>query len=119
MDFSLLVGVNETSKCPPASRGEEAGASVPSPTSPSIRVRIVDYISAFTLAKQLESSSKKALKSTEAKCSVTVLPPREYAARFEAAMLSYFIGVPGQDWEAGKTSSRSADARPRGLPSVL
>lgn len=77
MDFSLLAGVCESSK------------------RPFIRVRIVDYISAFTLAKQLESSSKKALKaSAEARGNVTVLPPAEYAARFESAMLSYFTGVP-------------------------
>lgn len=86
MDFSLLVGVTEALS---AAAGESAL------TCPTIRVRIVDYISAFTLAKQLESSSKKALKSSaEARGNVTVLPPAEYAARFESAMLSYFTGVP-------------------------
>ncbi|CAD6980451.1 unnamed protein product [Tilletia controversa] len=62
---------------------------------PMIRARIVDYIGAFTLAKQLESSSKKALKSgPEAKSNVTILPPSEYAERFGAAMLSAFTGCP-------------------------
>lgn len=119
MDFSLLVGVNESPILPRSNSEEEGKTSASSAPSPSIRVRIVDYISAFTLAKQLESSSKKALKSTEAKGSVTVLPPSEYAARFEAAMLSYFIGVPGQDWERGEKGSRPADAPNGGLPSVF
>ncbi|CAO1638941.1 unnamed protein product [Sympodiomycopsis kandeliae] len=84
MDFSLLVGVTD------ASYDSSGNQTAP----PSIRVRIVDYIGAYTLAKQLESSSKKVLKSSEAKGNVTVLPPLQYAARFESAMLGYFIGVP-------------------------
>ncbi|PWN19262.1 hypothetical protein BCV69DRAFT_300583 [Microstroma glucosiphilum] len=120
MDFSLLVGVNESSSLSHSSKKDDGHTSVSAHPSPSIRVRIVDYISAFTLAKQLESSSKKALKSTEAKGSVTVLPPSEYAARFEAAMLSYFIGVPGQDWEkGGKAGEGTTDAHFAGLPSVF
>lgn len=97
MDFSLLVGVTEPEydAGPHDGDGEGDGARQ-STTRPSIRVRIVDYISSFTLAKQLESSSKKALKSSEARGNVTVLPPSEYAARFESAMISYFTGVPGR-----------------------
>jgi hypothetical protein len=57
----------------------------------------VDFLGAFTLAKQLESSSKKALKAgQEAKGNVTILPPSEYASRFLSAMDSYFIGTPCQ-----------------------
>ncbi len=61
---------------------------------PSFRCRIVDFLGAFTLAKQLESSSKKALKAQDAKANVTILPPSEYASRFLSAMDSYFIGTP-------------------------
>lgn len=107
MDFSLLVGVNDAEY---NDKGEQT-------SPPSIRVRIVDYISAFTLAKQLESSSKKALKSQEARGNVTVLPPSEYAARFEAAMLGYFIGVPGRQ-SAGRRRGLNVD-RPLAVSSVL
>ncbi|PWZ01256.1 hypothetical protein BCV70DRAFT_91601 [Testicularia cyperi] len=65
------------------------------PSRPSFRCRIVDFLGAFTLAKQLESSSKKALKTgQEAKGNVTILPPSEYASRFLTAMDTYFIGTP-------------------------
>ena len=60
----------------------------------SFRIRIVDYIGAFTLAKQLESTSKKALKTSDGKSNVTILPPAEYAERFVQAMEGYFIGCP-------------------------
>jgi hypothetical protein len=79
MDYSLLVGVVEP-------REDTAQPHTESPPS-SFRVRIVDYIGAFTLAKQLESSSKN---------NVTILPPAEYAQRFQTAMESYFIACPGE-----------------------
>ncbi|KAK0519038.1 hypothetical protein OC842_007584, partial [Tilletia horrida] len=102
---------------------------------PMIRARIVDYIGAFTLAKQLESSSKKALKSgPEAKSNVTILPPSEYAERFGAAMLAAFTGCPDRtgpaDLAAAATMASAATSSVRGggggaaaaaahLPSVL
>lgn len=88
MDYSLLVGVVEP-------REDTAQPHTESPPS-SFRVRIVDYIGAFTLAKQLESSSKKALKTSDGKNNVTILPPAEYAQRFQTAMESYFIACPGE-----------------------
>lgn len=94
MDFSLLVGI-----LPP---------SHSNPTRPILRIRLVDYIGAFTLAKQLESSSKKALKSSsEAKGMVTVLPPHEYAKRFFGAIRGYFVGVPRREggWEGKMTTN--------------
>lgn len=108
MDFSLLVGVTEG----------QHGAQCEGTTSPTIRVRIVDYISAFTLAKQLESSSKKALKSSEARGNVTVLPPSEYAARFDSAVSSYFIGVPERHQFAARTRGGNT-SKPPPVYSVL
>ncbi|SPO31389.1 related to phosphatidylinositol 3-phosphate 5-kinase [Ustilago trichophora] len=109
MDYSLLLGVMEQSirqddMYPPAAAAAAVtgGASpgleedqVPA-ERPSFRCRIVDFLGAFTLAKQLESSSKKALKGQDAKGNVTILPPSEYASRFLGAMDSYFIGTPCQ-----------------------
>ncbi|KAE8224564.1 hypothetical protein CF319_g2563 [Tilletia indica] len=78
---------------------------------PMIRARIVDYIGAFTLAKQLESSSKKALKSgPEAKSNVTILPPSEYAERFGAAMLTAFTGCPDRTSPADLAASASSSS---------
>lgn len=125
MDYSLLLGVMErpvrpSDMYPPAAPSAgvnlggqradlEANATTTTTTAagvagdtdrpserPSFRCRIVDFLGAFTLAKQLESSSKKALKGHEAKGNVTILPPCEYASRFLAAMDSYFIGTPCQ-----------------------
>lgn len=102
MDYSLLLGVMERpirqddmypSAAPDAA---EAANADEAPERPSFRCRIVDFLGAFTLAKQLESSSKKALKGQEAKGNVTILPPGEYASRFLSAMDSYFIGTPCQ-----------------------
>ncbi|KAL9934193.1 hypothetical protein V8E36_006649 [Tilletia maclaganii] len=124
---------------------------------PMIRARIVDYIGAFTLvssvmsskghtirsirqlltmpspspkqAKQLESSSKKALKSgPEAKSNVTILPPSEYAERFGAAMVSAFTGCPDRTGVSELASSssflgasgvHSGGGGPAHLPAVL
>ncbi|PWN52359.1 hypothetical protein IE53DRAFT_287745 [Violaceomyces palustris] len=82
MDYSLLLGVVD-------GRDQDEGRR------PSFRCRIVDFLGAFTFAKLLESSSKKALKSgSEAKGNVTVLPPAEYASRFSSAIQSYFVPCP-------------------------
>lgn len=107
MDFSLLVGV-----LPPS----QSSVS----TRPILRVRLVDYIGAFTLAKQLESSSKKALKSSEAKGMVTILPPHEYAKRFYGAMVGYLIGVPGREgnWQSELVAGDGNEALLK-VPSVL
>lgn len=114
MDYSLLLGVMERPvrqddlyppAAPTASSGVASDATSASheavdleelPERPSFRCRIVDFLGAFTLAKQLESSSKKALKGQDAKGNVTILPPSEYASRFLSAMDSYFIGTPCQ-----------------------
>jgi hypothetical protein len=80
MDYSLLLGVTEPTT---ADDGEQRGSSVEAP-APRIQTRIVDIIGAWTLAKSLESSGKRALKSN--KDNVTILPPRDYAARFSASM---------------------------------
>lgn len=105
MDYSLLVGVTEPkvsdfeSSIPEEEEGGLASSSADrtnskskSPTEPAMRIALVDYIGAFTLAKQLESSSKKAFKGPD----VTILPPVEYAERFSRAMEAYFIGCPGE-----------------------
>lgn len=76
MDYSLLVGVNE-----PMSKSLEC---------PFFRVRIVDFLGAWTLVKQLESSGKKAIKSQ----TPTVIPPQDYASRFSQSIEGYFIGCP-------------------------
>ncbi|KAJ1021862.1 hypothetical protein NDA16_003625 [Ustilago loliicola] len=114
MDYSLLLGVMERpvrqdDMYPPAASTANAALTGQSQTTeadaaeldeiterPSFRCRIVDFLGAFTLAKQLESSSKKALKGQDAKGNVTILPPSEYASRFLSAMDSYFIGTPCQ-----------------------
>uniref|UniRef100_V5EP07 PIPK domain-containing protein n=1 Tax=Kalmanozyma brasiliensis (strain GHG001) TaxID=1365824 RepID=V5EP07_KALBG len=102
MDYSLLLGVMEKpirpeDMYPPAASPTADSADVDeTPHRPSFRCRIVDFLGAFTLAKQLESSSKKALKGQDAKGNVTILPPSEYASRFLSAMDSYFIGTPCQ-----------------------
>jgi len=97
MDYSLLVGVTEP-KVSDFEQGDEetsfseTKSQVKAPVEPAMRIAIVDYIGAFTLAKQLESSSKKAFKGPD----VTILPPVEYAERFSNAMEAYFIGCPGK-----------------------
>ncbi|SOV05839.1 related to phosphatidylinositol 3-phosphate 5-kinase [Ustilago sp. UG-2017a] len=115
MDYSLLLGVMErpvrqNDMYPPAAptatadlTGNTKTADLDAseeldeaPERPLFRCRIVDFLGAFTLAKQLESSSKKALKGQDAKGNVTILPPSEYASRFLSAMDSYFIGTPCQ-----------------------
>lgn len=114
MDYSLLLGVMERpvrqdDMYPPAAPTASADLTGQSKTAeadaveldemterPSFRCRIVDFLGAFTLAKQLESSSKKVLKGQDAKGNVTILPPSEYASRFLSAMDSYFIGTPCQ-----------------------
>ena len=152
MDYSLLLGVVERpvrqdDMYPPAAptasldpTGAAAADAEPAEPDeaaerPSFRCRIVDFLGAFTLAKQLESSSKKALKGQDAKGNVTILPPSEYASRFLAAMDSYFIGTPCQPrldprygfdrmcdeaarGESGETTASDANRRPR-LASVL
>ncbi|ETS59792.1 hypothetical protein PaG_06319 [Moesziomyces aphidis] len=110
MDYSLLLGVMERpiradDMYPAPARAAGGVANVheaegdadeveDAAERPSFRCRIVDFLGAFTLAKQLESSSKKALKAQDAKANVTILPPSEYASRFLSAMDSYFIGTP-------------------------
>ncbi|KDN38395.1 hypothetical protein K437DRAFT_240138 [Tilletiaria anomala UBC 951] len=133
MDYSLLVGVVEP--LPKVSGVRESGDEGQERITSSFRVRIVDYIGAFTLAKQLESSSKKALKTQDGKSNVTILPPAEYAERFSNAMRTYFIGCPAHGWlgldgtmqairsnapwELERTSTDEDDSMTSLLPSVL
>ncbi|MCO5566013.1 hypothetical protein L7F22_019688 [Adiantum nelumboides] len=96
MDYSLLVGVNEPMNASSSMNGNgknNANLSSSSSTSknnPFFRVRIVDFLGAWTLVKQLESSGKKAIKSQ----TPTVIPPQDYAIRFSQAIEGYFIGCP-------------------------
>ncbi|PWN26393.1 hypothetical protein BDZ90DRAFT_233041 [Jaminaea rosea] len=111
MDFSLLVGVTSSgsSSSTHDQDGPLAGAGS---RRPSIRVRIVDFLSAFTVAKALESSGKKAWKGEQR---ATVLPPEQYAARFEGAMRGYFVGVPeGWGGEHGVASREKTKAKKEG-----
>lgn len=83
MDYSLLVGVNEPIK-------KTSNSQNSNEKHPFFRVRIVDFLGAWTLVKQLESSGKKAIKSQ----TPTVIPPQDYASRFSQAIEGYFIGCP-------------------------
>ncbi|KAJ9476131.1 PIPK domain-containing protein [Pseudozyma hubeiensis] len=132
MDYSLLLGVMERpvrqdDMYPPAAPPPSSGTTTPhatnseaadlheQPERPSFRCRIVDFLGAFTLAKQLESSSKKALKGQDAKGNVTILPPSEYASRFLGAMDTYFIGTPCQPrLDAGYGFDRMCEEAARG-----
>ncbi|PWN34074.1 uncharacterized protein FA14DRAFT_161618 [Meira miltonrushii] len=86
MDYSLLVGVNE----PICTSFSKEGLKSSTDKHPFFRVRIVDFLGAWTLVKQLESSGKKAIKSQ----TPTVIPPQDYASRFSQAIEGYFIGCP-------------------------
>lgn len=89
MDYSLLVGLTEPLG-DHQEEGKHRGGGADHAVHPFFRVRIVDFLGAWTLVKQLESSSKKALKSQ----APTVIPPHDYATRFSEAVESYFIGCP-------------------------
>lgn len=93
MDYSLLVGVFP------------GGA---------VRAQLVDYLGAFTLAKQLESSSKRALKTHDGKHNVTILPPAEYAARLQHALRDYFVACPTDAAIGSETPESSSGAWPGG-----
>lgn len=80
----LLIGAHDGGG---ASEGSEDDSNR---VRPAFRVRLVDYLGEFTLVKQLESSSKKAIKSQ----APTIIPPREYALRFGSAVETYFIPCP-------------------------
>lgn len=84
MDYSLLVGVSEPVPVSGSQKGDKANRRA------GFRVRIVDFLGAWTLVKQLESSGKKAIKSQ----APTVIPPHDYASRFSKAIEGYFIGCP-------------------------
>ncbi|ORX63220.1 hypothetical protein DM01DRAFT_1403580 [Hesseltinella vesiculosa] len=73
MDYSLLVGVD--------------------PTSKELIIGIVDFIGAYTWYKKIESKSKSTIQRRR---EVTVLPPDLYRARFCKQVLDYFIPIPGK-----------------------
>jgi hypothetical protein len=83
VSLSLLIGAHEGQK--DASKEDDAT------TRPTFRVRIVDFLGAWTLVKQLESSGKKAIKSQ----TPTIIPPNEYAIRFGKAVTGYFTPTIG------------------------
>lgn len=88
MDYSLLIGVTESQ--PPKTKDKRKLFEKDPGT---FRVRLVDFLGAWTLVKQLESSGKKAIKSQ----TPTIIPPHDYAARFNNAIENYFIGCPESD----------------------
>ncbi|KAI8330990.1 hypothetical protein BC941DRAFT_475162 [Chlamydoabsidia padenii] len=71
MDYSLLIGIDETKK--------------------EISVGIVDYIGAYTWYKKIESRSKSTIHRNR---EVTILPPDQYRIRFCREVLEYFIPIP-------------------------
>lgn len=87
MDYSLLIGAHEASK---EGQEENDAAENRNKTRSIFRVRVVDFLGAFTLAKYIESSGKKAIQSQ----APTIIPPHDYAARFANAVETYFIPCP-------------------------
>ncbi|GAA98341.1 uncharacterized protein L969DRAFT_93060 [Mixia osmundae IAM 14324] len=73
IDFSLLVGCDEQSH--------------------ELVVGLIDCLGHFSLAKLIETKSKRAIRSAE---DVTVLPPDEYAKRFENNVNRTFVSVPAK-----------------------
>ncbi|PWN92723.1 hypothetical protein FA10DRAFT_263481 [Acaromyces ingoldii] len=98
MDYSLLVGVTEpsleveySSDEASSKQGKASALKRKRDDGNTFRCRLVDFLGAWTLVKQLESSSKKALKQQ----APTVIPPADYAGRFGEALDSYFVACPG------------------------
>lgn len=73
MDYSLLLGIDETRK--------------------ELTVGIVDFIGAYTWYKKMENKSKSTLHPYK---EVTVVPPEQYRWRFCRIIEDYFITVPGK-----------------------
>ncbi|UZJ55341.1 hypothetical protein CBS101457_004661 [Exobasidium rhododendri] len=102
MDYSLLIGAHEQEEKEKeeekggkeGKEGKEGKRRTPghaNRTTANFRVRIVDFLGAWTLVKQIESSGKKAIKSQ----TPTIIPPNDYALRFGQAVETYFIPCPG------------------------
>lgn len=120
MDYSLLVGVTEPQlevDQPSDGEGEDKESSSGKPNrgtratpmkrerddGNTFRCRLVDFLGAWTLVKQLESSSKKALKQH----APTVIPPADYAIRFGEALDSYFVACPGATIATTMTTNKN------------
>ncbi|KAF5320160.1 hypothetical protein D9611_010357 [Ephemerocybe angulata] len=72
MDYSLLLGVDETKK--------------------EIACGLVDTIGSYTFAKTIEYKAKQGLQSGNKE--VTVMPPADYQERFVRALEGYFVACP-------------------------
>jgi 1-phosphatidylinositol-3-phosphate 5-kinase len=87
MDYSCLVGVDDKEK--------------------TLTAGLIDCIGTYSLAKLVESNSKRVLQGER-----TVIPPDEYAARFRKALEGNFVASP-EKW------SKSPGARPDDVPPPL
>jgi len=73
MDYSLLIGIDESRK--------------------DLTCGLVDTFGTYTLAKTLESKAKQGL-NTDKEKEITIVPPSEYRTRFLKAIDKYFLSVP-------------------------
>ncbi|RXW18269.1 hypothetical protein EST38_g7586 [Candolleomyces aberdarensis] len=94
MDYSLLLGVDETKK--------------------EISCGLVDTIGSYTFAKTLEYKAKNGLQSGK---EVTVMPPVDYQDRFVKTLEGYFVACPDK-WSKPLDESMII-SDPDQLPSVL
>lgn len=69
MDYSALVGVDDKNH--------------------TLTIGLIDTLGIFNLAKTIESNSKRVLQAER-----TIIPPDEYAARFQKALDEYIIASP-------------------------
>ncbi|KAI0314043.1 hypothetical protein OF83DRAFT_1138748, partial [Amylostereum chailletii] len=96
MDYSLLLGIDETEK--------------------EISCGLVDTIGSYTFAKTLEYKAKQGFSGKEGK-QVTVMPPNEYQERFVTALDGYFLACPDKWTKPPDDKKASYDYTE--LPSVL
>nr|XP_031860899.1 uncharacterized protein CI109_003626 [Kwoniella shandongensis]KAA5527971.1 hypothetical protein CI109_003626 [Kwoniella shandongensis] len=93
MDYSLLLGLDETRK--------------------EVVAGLVDAIGSYNLFKTIESRGKMVINRGG---EVTVIPPDQYRQRFETAIRQYFLACPDK-WS--KTSRRDGAGGRQGVPSIL
>ncbi|KAK8866021.1 hypothetical protein IAR55_001172 [Kwoniella newhampshirensis] len=93
MDYSLLLGLDETRK--------------------EIVVGLVDAIGSYDFFKTIESRGKMVINRGG---EVTIIPPDQYRERFENALKQYFIACPDK-WT--KTTRRGRGSVQSGVPAVL
>ncbi|ODN92012.1 hypothetical protein L198_05684 [Cryptococcus wingfieldii CBS 7118] len=113
MDYSLLLGIDDSSRA--FSTSATAAAGQPAAYEEQVEamrrakdktliVGLVDAIGSFNLFKTIESRGKMALNRGG---DVTVIPPDQYRERFESAMRHYFIACPDK-WSRVSSSPRGA-----------